>query len=186
MFAPRSSRRVPSRRCCREGWTYFRRITRRVSFFARYMTFCAGNGQTSYASFALQPEWSRIEPNRTAWVVRSSTNAPFIPLQISWQHNPCSLRVVLDASRRVAVVVRTERTFVGSLVAWRSLRLEHYCWQAWSGLLAGVGWLAGWRGLSGCEACVSWLAGWQADSVACPGRLLAWFAWLARFAWLPR
>jgi hypothetical protein len=122
MFAPRSSRRVPSRRCCRDDWTYFRRITLCVAFFARYMAFCAGIGQTSYASFALQPESNRLELNWAAQVVRSSKEAPFIPLQISWQPNPCSLRVVLDASRRVAIVVRTERTFVGSLVAWRSLR----------------------------------------------------------------
>jgi len=130
MFAPRSSRRVPSCRCCRQDWTYFRRITRRVAFFAKYMTFCAGIGQTFYASFALQPESSRIEPNRTHWVMRSCTDAPFIPLQISWQPNPCSLRVVLDASGRVAVV-RTDPTFVGSLVAWRSLR---YTWRSVQGL----------------------------------------------------
>ena len=40
----------------------------------------------------------------TAWVVRRSTDAPFIPLQLSWQPTPfCPLRVALG--------VRTERRF---------------------------------------------------------------------------
>jgi len=47
-----------------------------------------------------------------AWVVRNSTDAPVIPLRLSWQPNPFRfLRVALDASCRVAVVVKTERRF---------------------------------------------------------------------------
>ena len=54
------------------------------------------------------------------WVVRSSTDAPVIHLRLSWQPNPFrSLRVALDASCRVAVVVRTERRFKGSLSSRR-------------------------------------------------------------------
>jgi len=61
-------------------------------------------------------EQTRTEPNRTALVVRSSKDAPFIPLHISWPLNTFgSLRVDLDASCRVAVVVRNENAFVGSL-----------------------------------------------------------------------
>jgi len=57
-------------------------------------------------------EQNRSEPNRISWVVRSCTDAPFIPLQLSWQPNPfCPLRVAVGASRRVAVFVRTERRF---------------------------------------------------------------------------
>jgi len=92
---------------------YFRRITlvssRSLRNKIKYMTFCAWIDQTSYASFALQTEQSRIEPNRTAWAVRSSTDPPFLPLLISWQPNPfVSLRDALDTSCRVAVVVRIE------------------------------------------------------------------------------
>jgi len=52
----------------------------------------------------------RSEPIRTAPVVRRSTDAPVIPLRLSWQPNPFrSLRVALHASCHVAVVVGTER-----------------------------------------------------------------------------
>jgi len=58
----------------------------------------------------------------TAWVVCSSTDAPFIPLQLSWQLNPFySLRVAHVASRRVALVVRTESLFVVSFSSCRVL-----------------------------------------------------------------
>ena len=45
----------------------------------------------------------------TAWVVRSSAYVPFIPLQLSWEPTPFwSLRVPLDTSCRVALVVQTD------------------------------------------------------------------------------
>jgi len=72
-------------------------------------------------------EYNRTEPNLTAWVVRSSTGVPFIPLQLSWRPDPiCPLRVALVASRRVALVVRNERSFCRiTLVASRSLWGTH-------------------------------------------------------------
>ena len=58
------------------------------------------------------PSWAeqnRTEPNLTAWVVRSFTDPPSIPLQVSSLPTPFwSLRVALDASRRFAVFVRNE------------------------------------------------------------------------------
>ena len=73
-------------------------------------------------------EQNRTDQNRAAWVVRSSTDAPFIPLRLSWQRTQfCPLRVALDASRRVALVVRTELRFRRiTLVASRSLWGTYY------------------------------------------------------------
>ena len=76
---------------------------------------------------ATRAEPIRTEPIPTAWVVRRSMDATVIPLRLSWQPNPFrSLRVALDTSCRVAVVVRTGRLFGGiTLVASRCLRDKH-------------------------------------------------------------
>jgi len=57
-------------------------------------------------------EPNKTESNRAPCVIRSSTDAPFIPLHMSWQPNPFrSHRFALDASGRVAIIVRNERPF---------------------------------------------------------------------------
>jgi len=82
-------------------------------------------------------EQKRTEPNRTAWVVRSSTNAPFVPVQLSWQPNPfCPIRVPLVASCRLALVARTERLFrrithVASRSLWGTLYIHDVAWKDW-------------------------------------------------------
>jgi len=107
----------------------FRRITRRVAFSVRYVlnTWRVVQGLARRLRRHSHCEPSRTEPNRTApnrtaWVVRSSTDVPFIPLQLSWQPNTfCPLRVALVASRRVALVLRTDLRFRRiPLVALRS------------------------------------------------------------------
>ena len=62
-------------------------------------------------------------------------DAQFIPLQLSWQPNAfCPLRVALVASRRVAVVVRTERRLRHiNLVAF-SVRYALNTWRVVQGL----------------------------------------------------
>ena len=75
------------------GLSYFRRIilvaSRSLRDNIKYTTFCAGIGQTSCVirtATRVKPsraEQNRTEPNRTAWIPRSSTDAPVIPLHIS-------------------------------------------------------------------------------------------------------
>jgi len=120
LSAPRRSCRVTSRRSCREDWASLSSDhSRRVAFSVRYVLntwrIVQGLARRLRRHSHCNPspaEQNRTEPNRTAWLLRSSSDAPFIPLQLSWQPASfCPLHVVLVASRRVALVVRTERRF---------------------------------------------------------------------------
>ena len=96
---------------CRHRWQY------KVSFF-------------SEAAFIFKFEFA-------ASVVRSSTYVLCIPLQLSWQPTPFwSLRVALDTSCRVALVVRTDAShssYPSRRVAF-SVRYVLYTWRVVHGL----------------------------------------------------
>ena len=136
------STRVLSRRCCREDWaSLLSDHSRRVALSARYalntwrvrQVLARRLRRHSHCNPSPADQY-RNEPNRIAWVVRGSTDAPVLPLRLSWQPNPFrSLRVALDASCRVAVLVRTERRFCGSLSSRRvvcEIRIKYMTCQA--------------------------------------------------------